>query len=118
MQTSKEERAQWTELCAKAMPGKAVAYRKLSGKCTLLVGGTNILDSGDPLNNVANALHLEAARTALPRLLADFDELERKVREFLTACPGCGGSGRGVDGGVDVGPCHFCAALRAAVEQK
>ena len=61
MQTSPEERAQWAELCE-----KATRERKW------YIQGT------PAASDLASA-----ARTALPRLLADYEELERKVREFL-----------------------------------
>ncbi len=55
MQTSKEERAQWAELCAR-LPER------------------DSLDAAE---------FNYTARTALPRLLADYDELECKVREYF-----------------------------------
>ncbi len=96
MQTSKEERARWAELCP--------------------------LSTGLPI----------------ARLLADYDKLERKVREFVQNCGACGGLGetcycrchssvssrpfcihcRPEQFNVDpyCHPCENCAALRAAIE--
>lgn len=97
MMTSKEERARLAELCA------------------LMTRWAWTHDTTDSFAKEAHA--------ALPRLLADHDELERKVREFVKACPTC--SGRGAVNPRKPNPiaaflewdrCPTCAALRAAVE--
>lgn len=49
------------------------------------------------------------------RRLLERNRLRNAVQNFVDHCPWCGGSGRGVDGDVDVGPCRYCIKLRAVL---
>jgi hypothetical protein len=64
----------------------------------------------------ANGDLLKELRNTAPFIIADLRKyrvLERAARGHN--CAFCSGSGRAVDGGVDIGPCTKCAALCEAL---
>ena|SRR5689334_83151 len=126
---SRKEREALRELCAKATPGpwSFIETGSLQHAVFATEAGDIAFSLHQQLEEIYDAPFIAAARTALPQLLNEYEELLRRVREYLKECPGCDGNGihRRIKTSGFINPthalikepCKVCTALREYVRE-